>query len=212
MAGMNESPQAHTVRKVTIAFVLLLAFAVRMAGNFGQGHPYSFYPDEQSNVERSVVFYDPAKGLDLNPRWFNKPALGYYLNFGEFGFYYLYGRYVRGFWESPTEFSSAFMNDRQGAQDGPPNSLPKRLSRHIRSRMVALGVGASGIGMSGIGKGASGMAYSPTLVGSGISFPALLSVVARSPPPGAGGCLSSSSLPSRSRSMRASRKVDTSLV
>lgn len=100
--------------------VLLLvaaAFVLRAAGTTGRGYPFSFYPDESGNLQRAVSIYRPGapstlESFDLNLHWFNKPSLGFYLNFGEMGFLYLWGHYVSGAYESPTAFAHAFFNDR----------------------------------------------------------------------------------------------------
>ena len=95
-----------------VGAIIVLAFLLRLGGIFGQGYPFSFYPDESNNVDRAVRFYHPERGMSLNPHWFHKPALTYYINFGAFGFYYLGGRYVTGTWETPGQFAVAFMNDK----------------------------------------------------------------------------------------------------
>ncbi len=95
--------------------VFVVAFALRLSGIGGNGYPMSFYPDEINNVERSVAFWNPSSGLDLNPHWFNKPALGYYRHFFEFGVYYLAGRYVGHEYDSPADFASRFLNRERGA-------------------------------------------------------------------------------------------------
>lgn len=100
-----------------VVFAVLVALVVRIGGSFGAGYPNSYYPDELNNVERSVNFYAPGKSppVNLDPGWFNKPALGYYLNFLEFGGYYAWGRYVSGEFESSTDFANDFLNyDRGG--------------------------------------------------------------------------------------------------
>lgn len=93
--------------------VVGFAFLLRIAAVGGQGYPFSFYPDEDSNLERAVNFYRPDSGtIDLNPHWFNKPTFTYYVNFGAFGFYYLAGRYVTGTFPTAESFGVRFMNDR----------------------------------------------------------------------------------------------------
>jgi 4-amino-4-deoxy-L-arabinose transferase-like glycosyltransferase len=98
--------------KLWMVAIVLVACGLRLAGVFDQGYPYSFYPDESSNVQRSMSFYNPERGgLDLNPGWFNKPTLTYYLNFGAYGFYYLWGRYVTHQWPDPLAFGVRFTSD-----------------------------------------------------------------------------------------------------
>ncbi|MEE9393073.1 MAG: glycosyltransferase family 39 protein [Planctomycetota bacterium] len=92
--------------------IILGAFVIRLSGINDRGFPFSYYDDETANLKRAVRFYNPATGLELNPHWFNKPALGYYVNFGEFGFYYLYGHHVSGEFENPSDFAAAFFRDR----------------------------------------------------------------------------------------------------
>lgn len=96
--------------RYAILVILLVAAGARFSGLKGSGYPYSFYGDEVNNIERSVRFHDPQVGFDLNPHWFNKPALGYYIYFGEFGFYYLHGRYIAGWWDSPRAFALEFID------------------------------------------------------------------------------------------------------
>ncbi len=98
-----------------LLLVFVVAFGLRLSGIAGNGYPMSFYPDEINNVERSVAFWNPSTGLDLNPHWFNKPALGYYRHFFEFGVYYLVGRYVAHAYDSPADFAARFLNRDRGA-------------------------------------------------------------------------------------------------
>ena len=93
-----------------LATLLLLAFLLRLLPVFDAELPFSFYGDEINNVERSVNFYVPGQGFDLNPHWFSKPALGYYLNFFFFGLYYLFGHFITGTFSSPQTFACAFLN------------------------------------------------------------------------------------------------------
>ncbi|MCB9833761.1 MAG: glycosyltransferase family 39 protein [Planctomycetes bacterium] len=102
------------VRRWPILAVVALAFVLRAMGAFDVALPYSFYGDEINNVERSVNFYDGRGGFDLNPHWFNKPALGYYLNFFTFGCRYLVGRHLLGEYQSPADFGDDFLNYERG--------------------------------------------------------------------------------------------------
>ncbi|MFT7618966.1 MAG: 4-amino-4-deoxy-L-arabinose transferase-like glycosyltransferase [Planctomycetota bacterium] len=98
-------------RSTQIIFaIVLLGFIVRLLGVFDSALPFSFYGDEVNNVERSVNFYSPTSGFDLNPHWFNKPAFGYYINFFFFGLYYLFGRFVTGEFGTSSDFATAFLN------------------------------------------------------------------------------------------------------
>ncbi len=93
-----------------VTAIVALAFALRLVGVFDEALPFSFYPDEINNVERSVNFYNPATGFELNPHWFHKPTLGYYLNFFCFGVYYLFGHFITGQFDSANDFATAFLN------------------------------------------------------------------------------------------------------
>ncbi len=104
----------RSYRKAIFA-VVALAFVLRAVAVFDVALPYSFYGDEINNVERSVNFYDGTGGFDLNPHWFNKPALGYYANFFVFGCRYLVGRHVTGEFDSAGEFGDAFLNYERGS-------------------------------------------------------------------------------------------------
>ena len=108
--------------------VVLVAAGLRIWGCFGQGYPYSFYPDEQNNVVRAMQF--GAKG-SLDPDWFNKPALGYYVLFGEFGAYYMAGR-AAGRFESSEDFALHYMEN-QG-----PFYLIGRLSTSLFGALTVL--------------------------------------------------------------------------
>ncbi|MEZ6194482.1 MAG: glycosyltransferase family 39 protein [Planctomycetota bacterium] len=94
--------------------IVVFAFALRAVGSAGRGYPFSFYPDETANLNRAVKIYSPESPLkvDLNLHWFNKPSLGFYLNFLEFGGLYGWGRYVSGVYEGPGDFARSFFNDR----------------------------------------------------------------------------------------------------
>ncbi len=80
--------------------VLVAAAAVRIVAVFGQGLPECFFPDEVNAVQRSLAF---GVRKSLNPEWFNKPALAYYLWFVLYGGFYVVGRAV-GQFGSPDEF------------------------------------------------------------------------------------------------------------
>jgi 4-amino-4-deoxy-L-arabinose transferase-like glycosyltransferase len=108
-----------TKTKGALAVLLLVAaaFALRAAGTTGRGYPFSFYPDEGGNLQRAVKIYRPGaastlESFDLNLHWFNKPSLGFYLNFAEMGLLYVWGNKVTGAYENPTAFAHAFFNDR----------------------------------------------------------------------------------------------------
>lgn len=84
-----------------------VALAIRMPGVFGQGWPFCFYDDETANIARALRF--GALG-SLDPQWYNKPTLGYYLWFLLFGGYFAIGR-VAGWWSDPREFGILYFED-----------------------------------------------------------------------------------------------------
>jgi hypothetical protein len=88
--------------------ILTVALGLRIWGCFGQGLPYSHYPDERSNVEQSLR-YGAIRSLDPGG-WFNKPAMGYYLLTAEYGAYYGVGR-VLGLWQTPDEFGLTYVTN-----------------------------------------------------------------------------------------------------
>ena len=86
--------------------LVLLAFAIRCLGCFGQGLPYSYYGDEIFNVRQALRF---GAEFTLDPSWFNKPSLGYYILFGEYGVYYLLGR-LSGLFTNPQDFAQHYFD------------------------------------------------------------------------------------------------------
>lgn len=87
-----------------LLWVLLIAAVIRALGCFGQGMPFSYYPDERHSVQHALRF-GATKSLD--PGWFNKPTLGYYVLLVEYGVYYTVGRAV-GIFDSPEDFGASF--------------------------------------------------------------------------------------------------------
>lgn len=87
--------------------IFLVALALRVWGSLGQGLPHCFYPDEENNVERALAM-GARKSLD--PHWFNKPALGYYVVFGEYGLYYLVGT-AFGRFDGPEDLALEYFED-----------------------------------------------------------------------------------------------------
>ncbi|MSR75384.1 MAG: hypothetical protein EXS14_07940 [Planctomycetes bacterium] len=106
-AGVRDitRPQARRI----LLLVLLLALGVRILGCFDGGLPWTFYKDEENNVERALRF--AAEGT-MNPKWFNKPALGYYILLGEYGAYYGVGRLL-GRFTGPDDFAVQWFRDPQ---------------------------------------------------------------------------------------------------
>lgn len=98
-AGSGDLPRRRA------AWLLALLLAASLVLRLLQAHdgalPWTFYKDEQNNVERALRF--AAEG-SLNPRWFNKPALGYYVLLGEYGVHYAVGR-LTGRYEEPEDFA-----------------------------------------------------------------------------------------------------------
>ena len=88
--------------------IALMAFALRLVGVFGQGWPYCFYDDESQNIARALRF--GATG-SLDPNWFHKPTLGYYVLFFEYGVFYGLGR-LMGWFQSAQEFGMSFFVDK----------------------------------------------------------------------------------------------------
>jgi hypothetical protein len=93
--------------KKWLVLIALIALAVRLPGVFGQGWPFCFYDDETGNIARSLRF--GALGT-LDPNWFNKPTLGYYLWFIAFGFYYAVGRLL-GWFPDAQSFGVSYFED-----------------------------------------------------------------------------------------------------
>lgn len=90
-----------------LCLVLLAAAGLRVAGCFGQGYPLSFNADEDANVKRALRL--GAEGT-LDPAWYNKPALGYYMLFGEYGAMFVLG-WLSGIYEDATDFGMAFIRN-----------------------------------------------------------------------------------------------------
>lgn len=105
-AGAAADLSRRSATRILLA-VVVAGFALRLWGCFGQGLPYTFYDDERNNVERTLAF--GARGT-LDPGWFNKPALGYYIWFAEFGAYYLTGK-LFGWFQDSESFAISYFND-----------------------------------------------------------------------------------------------------
>ncbi len=100
MSGRRLSPVVWT-----LLAILALAATLRVVGLF-YGLPYSYYFDEEHLVRRAVAM---GSG-DLNPHWFHKPALLFYLLFAEYGAYFVIGR-IAGAFASVQDFAIHYMLD-----------------------------------------------------------------------------------------------------
>ncbi|GIX49593.1 MAG: hypothetical protein KatS3mg131_3804 [Candidatus Tectimicrobiota bacterium] len=90
--------------RTVLLLVLLLAFLIRFLGIF-HDLPFSYYPDEEHFVKRSLAF---GNG-DFNPHWFNKPALYMYLLFFEYIFLFFFGKLV-GSWNNINDYAIFYIN------------------------------------------------------------------------------------------------------
>jgi 4-amino-4-deoxy-L-arabinose transferase-like glycosyltransferase len=88
-----------------LALILFLSFCVRFIGIF-HDLPYSYYPDEVHFVNRAVSFGDG----DLNPHWFNKPALYMYILFIEYGIMFIIGKFFNIF-QSVSDYAIFYLNN-----------------------------------------------------------------------------------------------------
>jgi 4-amino-4-deoxy-L-arabinose transferase-like glycosyltransferase len=93
----------RTPALLVLVAIVAVAVAIRAAGLFW-GLPLSLYFDEDHVVKRAVQM---GSG-DLNPHWFHKPALFYYLLFLEYGVYYALGR-IAGAFQAVEDFAIHFV-------------------------------------------------------------------------------------------------------
>ncbi len=98
-AGSGDLPRRRAAW--LLAILLATALVLRLLQAHDGALPWTFYKDEQNNVERALRF--AAEG-SLNPHWFNKPALGYYVLLGEYGVHYAVGR-LTGRYAEPEDFA-----------------------------------------------------------------------------------------------------------
>lgn len=89
-----------------IIAILILAVSARIVGIW-HDYPYSYYPDEEHFVNRSVSF---GSG-DFNPHWFHKPAFLMYLLFFEYGLYFVFGK-IFGIFSSVENFAVSFFQNK----------------------------------------------------------------------------------------------------
>jgi 4-amino-4-deoxy-L-arabinose transferase-like glycosyltransferase len=109
MIGVNlpNDPLARSNRitLLLLAGVLLVGLALRLGGAF-HDLPFSYYGDEMQFVKRSMAL---GSG-DLNPHWFNKPALLMYTLAFSYGLYFVAG-YILGSFASVEQFGAHFLQD-----------------------------------------------------------------------------------------------------
>ncbi len=105
--GTGVTDITRTQARHGLLLIVLVALAVRVLGCFDGGLPWTFYRDEDNNVERALRF--AAEG-SLDPQWFNKPALGYYILLGEYGAYYGVGR-LMGRFTGPEDFAVQWLRN-----------------------------------------------------------------------------------------------------
>jgi|GEM_PF-2861380 hypothetical protein len=98
-AGSGDLPRRRA--GLLLAALLIAAFVMRLLYAHDGALPWTFYKDEQNNVERALRF--AAEG-SLHPHWFNKPAFGYYVLLGEFGVQYAIGR-LTGEYAAPEDYA-----------------------------------------------------------------------------------------------------------
>ncbi len=88
-----------------LSALLLLSLLLNLWG-VSYGLPNRYYPDEGRIVNNALAF-----GMgDLNPHYFNYPALSMYLLFGLYGAYFLLGSLV-GIFSSAADFQLLFFSD-----------------------------------------------------------------------------------------------------
>jgi len=88
-----------------LALILFATFSIRFLGIF-HDLPYSYYPDEEHFVKRSVAF---GSG-DFNPHWFSKPAFFMYVLFFEYSLMFVIG-YIGGIFNTVEEFAIFYINN-----------------------------------------------------------------------------------------------------
>jgi 4-amino-4-deoxy-L-arabinose transferase-like glycosyltransferase len=86
-------------------FALVVGAWLRLRG-ITWGLPESYYFDEEHVVKRALAF---GTG-DLNPHWFHKPALFFYVLFFEYGLFYL-GGHLLGRFGGTEDFAVSFFLD-----------------------------------------------------------------------------------------------------
>ena len=90
---------------IALIVIVMIALAARMHGLF-HDLPFSYYGDELHFIRRSI-----AMGTgDLNPHWFNKPAMLMYILLFCYGVMFIIG-YLGGRFDSPDAFGAYFLED-----------------------------------------------------------------------------------------------------
>jgi len=101
----NTPNRESRVALAVLCAILALAAYLRFRG-IAYGLPDSLYDDEAHFVRRAL-----AMGTgDLNPHWFHKPGLFFYVLFFEFGAAYAASRLL-GLVSSPDDFAVLYFND-----------------------------------------------------------------------------------------------------
>lgn len=101
--GLGDYAQWRLI--IGVALIIMLAATLRLGGLF-HDLPYSFYGDELHFIKRSM-----AMGTgDLNPHWFNKPAMLMYILLFCYGLMFIFG-YLAGNFPSPEAFGAYFLED-----------------------------------------------------------------------------------------------------
>ena len=101
----GEKGVSRTAVALVLLAILALAAYLRARG-IAYGLPDSLYDDEAHFVRRAL-----AMGTgDLNPHWFHKPGLFFYVLFIDYGVYYLVSRAL-SLVASPDDFAAAYFND-----------------------------------------------------------------------------------------------------
>ena len=97
--------RSKRVTLLLLAGILLIGLVLRLGGAF-HDLPFSYYGDELQLVKRSMAL---GSG-DLNPHWFNKPALLMYTLAFSYGLYFVAG-YILGSFASVEQFGAHFLQN-----------------------------------------------------------------------------------------------------
>ncbi len=94
----SSSLQRCRTERAALALVLASALLLRLWG-LGYDLPYIYHPDEPDKIAMAQRMFQSG---DLNPHYFRKPTLVWYLNAAAYVPYYLVQR-ARGEWASPAD-------------------------------------------------------------------------------------------------------------
>ncbi len=101
----NNLNRAGWISPAILAGLLILSLILNLWG-ISYGLPNRYYPDEGRIVNNALAF-----GMgDLNPHYFNYPALAMYLLFGLYGTYFILG-HLAGIFASAGDFQLLFFSD-----------------------------------------------------------------------------------------------------